>query len=145
MNWQVQKLAFLLDCLCRKRVLACSSSRLFNFRLLLAPANCLTNQRFSGRLFKLLIVYIKKVYSVCLLLFLFRTKGKKGHLEDENDFRHCYGNFFWKWHFESYLVTAVFKAPSHQLQGTLTTDTLQFYILHRHGSKCVLNLLLRLW
>ena len=68
-------------------------------------------------------------YSVCLLLFLFRTNSKKGHLEDENDFCHCHGNFFQNWHFESYLVTAMFKVPSQQLQGTLTTDTLQFYIL----------------
>ena len=34
------------------------------------------------------------LYSTCLLLlFLFRTNGKKGHL-DESDFCHCYGNFF---------------------------------------------------
>ena len=33
-------------------------------------------------------------YSACLLLlFLFRTNGKKGRL-DENDFRHCHGIFF---------------------------------------------------
>ena len=33
-------------------------------------------------------------YSACLLLlFLFRTNGKKGCL-DENDFRHCHGIFF---------------------------------------------------
>ena len=37
--------------------------------------------------------------------------------------------FFQNWHFENYLVTAMFKVPSQQLQGTLTTDTLQFYIL----------------
>ena len=144
MNWQVQKLAFLLDCLCRKRVLACPSSRLFNFRLLLAPANCLTNQRFSGRLFKLFIVYIKKVYSVCLLLFLFRTKGKKGHLEDENDFRHCYGNFF---------ESGILKVTWSQLgsKPPLTNYKAHWQqipyssIFYRHGSKCVLNLLLRLW
>ena len=40
MNWQVQKWAFPLGFLYRKRVLACSRSRLFNFRLLFAPANC---------------------------------------------------------------------------------------------------------
>ena len=33
-------------------------------------------------------------YFACLsLLFLFRTNGKKGRL-DENDFRHCHGIFF---------------------------------------------------
>ena len=34
---------------------------------------------------------------VCLLLLLFRTNDKKGHL-DENDFRPCYGNLSRKWH-----------------------------------------------
>ena len=44
-------------------------------------------------------------YSACsLLLSLFRTNGKKEHL-DENNFRHCYGNFFRKWNSESYLIT----------------------------------------
>ena len=41
MNWQVKKWSFPLGFLCRKRVLACSCSGLFNFRLLFAPANCL--------------------------------------------------------------------------------------------------------
>ena len=68
-------------------------------------------------------------YSLCLLLlFLFRTNGKKGHL-DENDLRHCYDNFFRKWHSESCLITAMFKLPFHQLRGRLTIDTLEFYIL----------------
>ena len=59
-------------------------------------------------------------YSACLLpLFLFKTDGKKGHLV-ENGFRHCYGNFFRKWHSESYLITAMFKVPSQEIRGTLT-------------------------
>ena len=33
------------------------------------------------------------VFRVFIFIFLFRTSGKKGHL-DENDFRYCYGNFF---------------------------------------------------
>ena len=45
------------------------------------------------------------------LLFLFRTNGKKGHL-NENDFRHCYGDFIRKWHSESYLITAMFKVQT---------------------------------
>ena len=49
-----------------------------------------------------------------LLLFLFRTNGKKGRHLDENDFRHCYGNFFRKRHSESYLITAMLKVPSQQ-------------------------------
>ena len=28
-----------------------------------------------------------------IFIFLFRINGQKAHL-DENDFRHCYGNFF---------------------------------------------------
>ena len=59
-NWQVQKCAFLLGFICRTRVLACSRRGLFNFRLLFAPANCLANYRFLGRLFKFVMVYIKK-------------------------------------------------------------------------------------
>ena len=59
-------------------------------------------------------------YSACLLLFLFRTTGEKGHL-DKNDFRQCYGNFFRNWHSERYLITAMFKVPSQQTRGTLTT------------------------
>ena len=46
------------------------------------------------------------LYSTCLLLlFLFRTNGKKGHL-DESDFCHCYGNFF---------KTAILKVTWYQL------------------------------
>ena len=61
-------------------------------------------------------------YSTCLLLlFLFRTNGKKGHL-DEKDMRHCYGNVFRKWHSESYLITAMLKVLSQQIRGTLTTE-----------------------
>ena len=41
MNWQVQKWGFLSGFLCRKRVLACSGSGLFNFHLYFALANCL--------------------------------------------------------------------------------------------------------
>ena len=71
-------------------------------------------------------------YSACLLLlFLFRTNGKKEHL-DENNFRHCYGNFFRKWHSESYLITAIFEVPSQKLRdidSSILKDTLQFFIL----------------
>ena len=62
-------------------------------------------------------------YSACsLLLFLFRTNGKKGHL-DENDFDQCYVMLFSqkdKGHSETYLITAMFKVRSQRLQGTLT-------------------------
>ena len=34
-----------------------------------------------------------------------------------------------KWNSQIYLITAIFKVPSEQLRGTLTTDTLQSFIL----------------
>ena len=58
------------------------------------------------------------VFRVFIVNFLFRTNFKKEHL-DKNDFRYCCGNFFRKWHSESYLATAMFKVPSQQLRGTL--------------------------
>ena len=62
-----------------------------------------------------------RCYSSCLLLlFLFRTNGKKGHL-DESDSCHCYDNFIWKCHSESYLIADIFKVPSQDLRGTLKT------------------------
>ena len=91
--------------------------------------------------------YEETWYSKCLLLlFLFRTNGKKEDL-DENDFRHCHGNFFWKWHSESYLITAMFKVPSQQLRGALTKTFWKIpynSIFYGHGSTCVLNLSSRL-
>ena len=33
------------------------------------------------------------VFRISIFIFLFRTNGKKEHL-DENDFRHGYGNYF---------------------------------------------------
>ena len=57
-------------------------------------------------------------------LFLFRTNGKKGHL-DRNDFCHCYGNFIQKWHSEKYLITAMLKVPSQEFGATLKTRFLK--------------------
>ena len=68
-------------------------------------------------------VFVNKdtmIFRVFIFIFLFRTNDKKGHL-NENDFRHCYGIFFRKWHSERYLITVMFKVPSQQLRGTLTT------------------------
>ena len=60
-------------------------------------------------------------YSASLLLLVWlRNNDKKVHL-DEKDVRHYFGNVFRKWHSESYLITAMFKVPSQQLRGTLTT------------------------
>ena len=63
-------------------------------------------------------------FACSLLLFLFRTNRKEGHL-DENDFCHFYGIFFRKWHSESYLITAMYKVPSQQLRGMLKTAFLK--------------------
>ena len=51
---------------------------------------------------------------------MFRNNGKRKQL-DENDFSHCYGNFFSKLSFWKDLIIAIFKVISQQLQGTLTT------------------------
>ena len=48
-----------------------------------------------------------------MLFFLFRTHGKKEHL-DENE-------VFWKCYYESYLISAMFKVLYQHLQGKLTT------------------------
>ena len=80
-------------------------------------------------------------YACLLLLFLFRTNGKKGHL-DENGFRHCYGNLFQRWHSESYLIIAMFKVPSQQIRGILTTTFSKIpynSLFYWHESTCVLN------
>ena len=68
-------------------------------------------------------------YSTCsLLLLLFRTSVKKGHL-DENDFRYCYGNFF----FESSIlkvldhsyVQSSFSRIKWHIENSIVKDTLQ--------------------
>ena len=87
-------------------------------------------------------------YSACSsLVYLFRTKGKKGHL-DGNDFRHSYGNFTRKQYSESYLITAIFKVPSQESLATLKTTYRKIpysWMIYGHGSTYVLNILSRLW
>ena len=39
---------------------------------------------------------------------------------DENDFCHCYSNFYSKMSFQKYLITGMFKVLSQQLRGNLT-------------------------
>ena len=57
------------------------------------------------------------MYSACsLLLFCFEPTVR--HLDDLS---HCYGKFFRKWHSESYLITAMFKVRTLQLQDTSKT------------------------
>ena len=58
-------------------------------------------------------VKLFRVFRMFIFLLSFRTSGKKGNL-DENDFRHCYGNFFRKWPSEIYSITTMFKGPSQQ-------------------------------
>ena len=66
-----------------------------------------------------------------LLLFLFRTNGKKGRL-DENDFRHCHGIFFakvalWKLLDHSY-VESSFPIIMRHIENSTLKDTLQLNI-----------------
>ena len=55
------------------------------------------------------------VFRVFIFTFLFKTNGKKVHM-DENDVRHCYCMvIFRKYHPETYLIAAMFEVPSQQL------------------------------
>ena len=70
-------------------------------------------------------------YFACLLLlFLFRTNDKKGHL-DENDFRPCYGNVFRKWHsqLDQSYVQSPFSTNTRHTANSILKNTLQFFIL----------------
>ena len=81
------------------------------------------------------------VFRIFIFIFLFRTNGKKGHL-NESEFHHCSGNFskvlFWKLLDHSYV-------DSQELWATLTKafwktpNSLRFY---GHGST---HLLILLW
>ena len=76
------------------------------------------------------------------VVIIFRTNGKKGQLDAKN-FRHYYGNFFRRWHSESYLITAMFKISSQQLRSTLTITSWKVAyssIFYGHGLTHVLNL-----
>ena len=57
---------------------------------------------------------------MCSHYFLFRNNFIRGQL-DQNDLRRCFGNFFSKVSFCKYLITAMLKVLSEQLQDTLTT------------------------
>ena len=75
------------------------------FRLLFAPANCLTNYRFTGRLFKFLVVYIKKRCTLSKQKTFFANFGNysKGifgnHLTQDGyqDIKFCDTIESWKW------------------------------------------------
>ena len=66
-----------------------------------------------------------------LLLLLFRTNGKKGHL-DGSDFRYCYGMHskvtFWKLLDHSY-VQSSFSIITRHIESRILKDTLQLNIL----------------
>ena len=57
---------------------------------------------------------------------------------DQNDFCRCYNNIFSKVSFRKYLITAMFKVLSQQLQDTLTTTferhppTEDFTVMDQH-------------
>ena len=62
----------------------------------------------------------------CVFIFLFRSNGKKKHL-DENNFRHGYGNYFKS----AVLKITLFQLSStfflKQLRGTLTTTFERYF------------------
>ena len=81
-------------------------------------------------------------YFLCsLILFSFRNNGNKEHL-DWNDFRHCYGVFFFE--------KGILKVTSSQLcsKHLLNNDEVNWRypkVIYGHGSAYVLNILSRLW
>ena len=71
------------------------------------------------------------VFCVFIFTFSFRLNGNKGQL-DERDFRLYYGNFFWKYLSERYLVAAIFKLLStitRHIGNSILKDTLLLKIL----------------
>ena len=60
------------------------------------------------------------VFRVFVFIFCLETTLMREQL-DETDLRRCYGNFFSKASFRTYLITAMFKVLSQQLRGTLIT------------------------
>ena len=82
-------------------------------------------------------------YSMSLLLsMLFRMNGKIRHL-DENDFCHWRGNFFRKWHSESFLTQVRSNSPLSTITRHIDNSILKDIhnsIFYGHGSTCVLNL-----
>ena len=85
------------------------------------------------------------VFGVFIFIFLFRTNGKKRHL-DENDFRTIIV-VTPKCHSESYLIAAMFKVPSQELWGTMTTvlwKTPYSWRFYRQGSRYIVTISSRL-
>ena len=61
------------------------------------------------------------IFCVLTIIFLFRAKVKKEHLDNEDRFPSRVWKLLQKSHSESYLITAIFKVLSRQLRSTLTT------------------------
>ena len=73
-----------------------------------------------------------RCHGIPRVIFLFRSNGKKGHL-DKNDFRHCNGNFFskvafWKLLDHSY-VQSPFSTNTRHIDNSILKDTTLFSIL----------------
>ena len=85
------------------------------------------------------------------IVIIFRTNDKKRYL-DANDFRQCYGIFFWKLAFWKLLdhsfVQSPFPAVTKHIDNCILKDNPRFYItvllLQEHGLTCLQNLLLKL-
>ena len=66
------------------------------------------------------------VFHVLIIIF-FRINGLKGHL-DESDLRYFYGNFLWKWRFESSFSTVTKHIDNRILKETLQLNILQTWV-----------------
>ena len=85
------------------------------------------------------------VFGVLIFIFLFRTNGKKRRL-DENGFRTIIV-VSPKCHSESYLIAAMFKVPSQEIWGTMTTvlwKTPYSWRFYRQGSRYIVTISSRL-
>ena len=75
------------------------------------------------------------IFRVFIFTFLFRTNGKKKHL-DKTDFRHCYGDFFeaatrdHKNTWSQLYVEGFFSSGTRNIDNNFFKDNTQLKILH---------------
>ena len=75
------------------------------------------------------------IFRVFIFTFLFRTNGKKKHL-DKTDFRHCYGDFFeaatrdHKNTWSQLYVQGFFSSSTRNIDNNFFKDNTKWKILH---------------
>ena len=81
------------------------------------------------------------IFRVFIFTFLFRTNGKKKHL-DKTDFRHCYGDFFeaatrdHKNTWSQLYVEGFFSSGTRNIDNNFFKDNTQLKILHAWNKIC---------